>query len=120
MAEVNCGAVPVVDDSDRCVGVVTDRDIALRVVAKGKGPDTQLSECMTKEVITCTPDTDAHKCADIMAEKQIRRIPVVENGKLVGIIALGDLATVNIHVNEAGQALSSISEPAQPGANGAH
>ena len=119
MSDVNCGAVPVVDDNNKVVGVLTDRDIVLRVVAKGiDTDDCRCSDCMTTNVTTCTPDTDAHRCADLMAEKQIRRIPVVDrDGRLAGIVALGDMATVNIHVNEAGDALSQISEPAQPGAH---
>ncbi len=65
---------------------------------------------MTKNPITVTPETDAHEAANLMASEQIRRLPVVENGNLVGICALGDLAVVDIHVNEAGDALSEISE----------
>jgi CBS domain-containing protein len=117
MAEVNCGAVPVVD-GDRVVGIVTDRDIVLRGVAKGKDTtNCKVSDCMTKDAVCCNADTDAHAAADLMASRQIRRLPVVENDRLVGIVALGDMATVNIHVNEAGEALSSISEPARPGAH---
>jgi len=117
MADINCGSVPVVQN-DKVVGVVTDRDIVLRSVAKGGNAATgKVSECMSSDVITATPDTDAHEAARLMASRQIRRLPVVENGRLCGIVALGDLATVNIHVNEAGEALSHISEPAQPGAH---
>ncbi|HWI60792.1 MAG TPA: CBS domain-containing protein [Symbiobacteriaceae bacterium] len=117
MSEVNCGAVPVVQ-GEKLVGMITDRDIVLRCVAKG-GDATKgkVSDCMTSDVTTCTTDTDAHTAANLMASKQIRRLPVVENGRLCGIVALGDLATVNIHVNEAGDALSSISEPSRPGAH---
>jgi len=116
MAELNCGAVPVVKDQ-RVVGIVTDRDIALRVVAKWRDGNVPVEQCMTKTVVTVTPDTDAHTAADMMADRQIRRLPVVENDRIVGIIALGDLATVDIHVNEAGDALSQISTPSRPGAN---
>lgn len=117
MSEVNCGAVPVVE-GQKVVGMITDRDIVLRAVAKGQaGQNAKVRDCMTSQVIHCPPDTDAHTAARLMAEKQIRRLPVVENDRLVGIVALGDLATQQIHVNEAGDALSSISEPAQPGAH---
>lgn len=117
MADVNCGAVPVVQ-GDKVVGVITDRDIVLRSVTKGGDPKTdKVSTCMTADVITVGPDTDAHEAANLMANRQIRRLPVVENGRLSGIVALGDMATVNIHVNEAGDALSQISEPSSPGAN---
>lgn len=114
MAEVDCGFVPVVD-GDRVAGVITDRDIVLRAVAANRDIRTTTArECMTTPAIMAGPDTDAHEAADLMAEKQIRRLCVVDNGRLVGVVALGDLATERIHVDEAGEALSSISEPSQP------
>lgn len=117
MASLNCGAVPIVS-GEKPVGIVTDRDIVLRCVAKGMDINrAKCQDCMTNSVVTATPDMDAHEAADLMARQQIRRLPVVENGSLVGIVALGDLATVNIHVDEAGQALSSISTPSQPEAH---
>ena len=117
MADCNCGAVPVVQ-GDKVVGMITDRDIVLRSVTKGGDPRTdKVSTCMTSDVVSVTPDTDAHEAANLMANRQIRRLPVVENGRLCGIVALGDMATVNIHVNEAGDALSQISEPSRPGAH---
>lgn len=120
MADVNCGAVPITQGKE-LVGIITDRDIVLRAVAKGKDiNNSKVSECMSKGCITASPDTDAHEAAALMARKQIRRLPIVQNGELAGIVALGDMATVNIHVNEAGEALSSISAPAEPGAHGAH
>lgn len=117
MSDVNCGAVPIVDNNNKVVGMLTDRDIVLRVVAKGiRLEDAKCGDTMTQPVVTCRPGDDAHDVANRMAKKQIRRLPVVDNeGRLAGIVALGDLATVNIHVNEAGDALSSISEPARPG-----
>lgn len=119
MSDVNCGAVPVVDENNKVVGMLTDRDIVLRVVAKGMDvDDCTCADCMSTGVVTAKPNTDAHEAATTMAQRQIRRLPVVDNdGRLAGIVALGDLATVNIHVNEAGDALSQISEPAQPGAH---
>lgn len=114
MAEINSGFVPV-SDGTRVVGVITDRDIVLRGVAKGidlKG--TPAKECMTTPAFTGSPEMDAHEAANLMADKQIRRLAICENDKLVGVVSLGDLATVSIHVNEAGQALSNISEPSQP------
>jgi len=65
------------------------------------------------DVITCSLETDAHECARIMADNQIRHIPVVQNGEMVGICAIGDLATVDIHINEAGDVLSQISQRLQ-------
>lgn len=110
MRDINCGSVPVCEGK-KVVGMITDRDIVLNCVADGKDCNSvYCQDSMTKEVITCTPDTDAHECARLMADNQIRRIPVVQNGDMIGICAIGDLATVDIHVNEAGAALSQISE----------
>ena len=115
MEEIDSGFVPVVDAGE-VTGVITDRDIVLRVVAKDRDVrTTTVRECMTSPAITAGPDTDAHEAADLMARKQIRRLCVVDGGRLVGVVALGDMATERIHVDEAGEALSSISEPSQPG-----
>ncbi|MBX6353884.1 MAG: CBS domain-containing protein [Thermoflavifilum sp.] len=112
MQSINCGSVPVCDANKKVVGIITDRDIVLKAVAKGSAPNTQVKDCMSAPVVTCTPDTDAHEAADLMAQHKIRRLPVVDAaGKLCGICAIGDLATVDIHINEAGDALSKISEP---------
>lgn len=108
MGQLNVGSVPVTDNN-RVVGIVTDRDIVLRGVAKGEGANQKISEVMTTEVKCVTPDTDVHTVADIMAENQVRRLPVVDNDQLVGIVAIGDLAVENIFENEAGEALHTIS-----------
>lgn len=110
MRDINCGSVPVCEGK-KVVGMITDRDIVLNCVADGKDANSvHCHDCMTSDVVSCSPDTDVHECARMMAEHQIRRIPVVQNGEMVGICAIGDLATVNIYVNEAGEALSQISE----------
>lgn len=108
MSQLNVGAVPVTDNN-RVVGIVTDRDIVLRGVAKGESSNQKVSEVMTPNVKYVSSDTDVHTVADIMAENQIRRLPVVDNGQLVGIVAIGDLAVENIFENEAGEALHTIS-----------
>ncbi|MGE5631835.1 MAG: CBS domain-containing protein [Caulobacteraceae bacterium] len=109
MDQLNVGSIPVIDNN-KVVGIVTDRDIVVRSVAKGQNPTQKVSDVMTTNITYATPDMDVHKAADIMAEQQIRRLPVVENGSLVGIVAIGDLAVENIFENEAGEALHDISK----------
>lgn len=114
MSQYNVGAIPVVQNGN-AVGIVTDRDIALRAVSQGQAPSsTQVSTVMSSGLVTASPDMDVHAAANLMAEKQIRRLPVVENGQVTGIVALGDLATQNIFQNEAGEALTEISTPSSP------
>ena len=111
MRDVNVGIVPVCEGK-KVIGMITDRDIVINAIADGKDGNTvHCHGVMTKDVTTVTPDTDVHECANIMSENQVRRLPVVDNGELVGICAIGDLARINIHIDEAGQALSDISEP---------
>ncbi|QZY53629.1 CBS domain-containing protein [Crassaminicella profunda] len=110
MKDLDVGSIPVCDQNHRAVGIVTDRDIVLRSVSNGN-INVNAQEIMSGQLVYATPDMDAHEAAKIMADHQIRRLPVVENGKLEGILAIGDLATVNIYVNEAGDALSDISQP---------
>src|SRR5262249_9696431 len=110
MAEMDVGVLPVGDD-DRLIGMITDRDIAVRCVAKGKGPDTRVREIMSEEVKYCFADQDIEEVASNMAEIQVRRLPVVDrNKRLVGIVSLGDMATTGGGI-EAGEALSGISLP---------
>lgn len=113
MAENDIGAVPVCQDK-AILGLITDRDIVIRAVAKGKNSaSTKAQDVMSKDIISISPDTDAHVAANRMSEHQIKRLPVVENGKIAGILALGDLAIENIHINEAGNALNGISQGIQ-------
>jgi CBS domain-containing protein len=115
MSDLDVGIVPVCKEGQRLEGVVTDRDIVLRIVAKGMDVNTaKINDCYSDNVISVSPETDAHEAAKLMATSQVRRLPVVENGQLVGICAIGDLAVVGIHEDEAGFALSEISEPASP------
>jgi CBS domain-containing protein len=96
MVQCDCGEIPVVDNRQamRPIGVVTDRDIVCRVVADERIPaETTAGDCMTSPVVTVTIDTDLDACCDLMEEKQIRRVPVVdERGRLRGILAQSDIA----------------------------
>lgn len=114
MQKHNIGSLPVCQNNN-VVGIVTDRDIVVRNIAHGKDPgSTPVRDVMTSTVQTVSPDDDLQKAAQIMAQKKIRRIPVVNNNQLVGMLALGDLATQAVHDVELAQTLGEISEPAQP------
>jgi CBS domain-containing protein len=109
MAQVESGAVPVVDDG-KVVGLVTDRDIVLRVVAEGKGLDTPVSEVMTEGVETCGEGDNVADATGKMSSKQIRRLVVLnESGNLAGILSLGDVA-IDYGAKAVGKTLSDISE----------
>ena len=108
MKECDCGVLPVAE-GDRLVGMITDRDIAVRCIAAGKGPDTRVREAMTQEVKYCFEDEDADHVAENMAEIQVRRLPVMTHDKrLVGIVSIGDLARKE---PERGMALHGIARP---------
>lgn len=115
MADLDVGIIPVAEGGNKLHGVLTDRDIVVRAVAKGMDINsTKVSDCVSGKVVTISPEATADEAAKLMADNQVRRLPVVENNKLCGIVAIGDLAVVGIHENEAGFALSEISEPARP------
>lgn len=110
MADIDAGALPV-GDNDRLVGMVTDRDIAIRAVAEGKGPDAKVGDIMSSKVCYCFEDEETSDVCRNLGEQRIRRIPVVDREKhLVGILSLGDLA-MNDGDGSAGRSLSSISRP---------
>lgn len=91
MADKHIGALPVVSD-DELVGIVSERDYARKVILLGRSSsDTPVSQIMTSDVVTVSPDDLVHRCMEIMTERRIRHLPVVEKGKLVGIISIGDL-----------------------------
>ena len=109
MAEIDAGVLPV-GDNDELIGIITDRDIAIRAVAAGKGPDTPVREIMSPETRYCFDDEDLDQVAHNMGTLKVRRLPVVNRKKrLVGIISLGDIARAK--TDPAGEALSSISQP---------
>ena len=114
MSQNNIGAIPVVENG-QLKGIITDRDITLRSTAKGGNEKAKVSECMSSNnLVSGNTNMDAEQAARIMAEHQIRRLPVVENQQLVGMVSLGDLATENETQHEAGQALNTISTPSNP------
>ncbi|AOY76326.1 CBS domain-containing protein [Clostridium formicaceticum] len=114
MKELNVGSIPICDNQNHVIGIVTDRDIVVRGIVDGFRVSDNIEKVMSKELIFVSPDTHTHEAARIMAQNQIRRLPVVENGKLVGLVAIGDLAVRNIYVDDAGKALSDISLPSRP------
>src|SRR5688572_6376652 len=110
MADIDAGAVPV-SENDRLVGMITDRDIAIRAVAAGKGPDTPVRDIMSQDVKYCFDDEELDHVAKNMADIQVRRLPVVNRDKrLVGIVSLGDVALTEGE-RAAGKAVTGISRP---------
>ncbi len=110
LAHYNIGALPVCGSDGRLCGLVTDRDMVTRCMASGRNPlNTKVRDVMTRQVIVARPDMDAEHAAGMMGQKQIRRLPVMENGKLLGMVSLGDLALEGQTEAEAGDALKQIS-----------
>ena len=110
MAEIDAGAMPV-GENDRLVGMITDRDIAIRGVAQGKGPDTPVREIMSdSKVLYCFEDDDLNDVAKNMGAEQVRRLPVVNRDKrLVGIVSIGNIA--QRESKSAGKAVRGVSQP---------
>ena len=97
MSEKNIGAIIIVDNNDFPIGIFSERDYARKIILKGKSSkDTLLDEVMTKELITITRDYKVEQCMEIMNEKRIRHLPVLENKKIVGIISIGDVLKIMI------------------------
>ena len=107
MREDDVGAV-IVNDGDSLAGIVTDRDIAVRAVADGKDLSAQVSEVCSKSATTLGPDDSVDDAVRVMREEKIRRVPVVEDGRAVGIVSLGDLA----EARDPDEALAEISAAA--------
>ena len=116
MRDHDCGSIPVVENtgSNRLVGTVTDRDLAVRGLAAGKGPDTLIRELMTPDPVTCVPEDEVEDLRQVMIEQQVRRVPVVDtDGVLVGIVAQADIAREDGAASdrEVGRIVEAISEP---------
>ena len=125
MAQIDAGVLPV-GENDRLVGMITDRDIAIRAVGADMGPRTPIREIMSKEVMYCFEDDDLDDIVQNMADIKLRRLPVLDHEKrLVGILSLGDIALTD-GAASAGGALCGISEPggehsqSMDGARGMH
>ena len=123
MIDKDCGEIPVVENksSKIPVGVVTDRDIVCRTVANGLNPlDLTAADCMTKSIVTVTPDMSLEECCRIMEEKLIRRVPVVDDrGACVGMLAVADVA-LHTGKNVAGHIVKEVSEPTSSASAVAH
>ena len=114
MVDHDCGEIPVVEDKETKlpIGVITDRDIVCRTLARGINPlDLTVADCMTKPCVTVTPDMSVEECSRIMEENKIRRVPVVDaSGSCCGIVALADIA---LHAKEGvtAEVVKEVSEP---------
>ncbi len=110
MEQNGIGSIPVCEGST-VVGIVTDRDITLRSVASSSGTNQTVGQVMTPNPVVAQPETDIHEAARLMSDNQIRRIPIVQQGSLVGIVSLGDISTDPQLQDNAEQALKNISQP---------
>jgi CBS domain-containing protein len=120
MLESDCGCIPVIDEggTQKLVGVVTDRDLACRCLAVGLGPDTRAADIMSRDVSCCSPGADAKEVQRVMTDRQVRRVPIVDDrGALVGIVAQADLARAAnrdvVSDRDVGILVERISEPSQ-------
>jgi len=112
MREINVGSLPIVDDSGDVIGIITDRDITVRAVARGVDPVmAQVIDFMTPNPVTIAPDADVEVAAEIMASAQVRRLPVLQDDRLVGMVSLGDLAVDVGEEEMLAETLERISSP---------
>ncbi|MCP8968124.1 CBS domain-containing protein [Ectobacillus ponti] len=109
MKQEDVGIIPVVEN-DRLVGVVTDRDLVVRGIAEKHPGSNKITNVMSTDIICVSPEDTTERATELMAQHQVRRLPVVENGNVIGMLSLGDLAVENQTDDQAGYALSEISE----------
>ncbi|MFC0274957.1 CBS domain-containing protein [Metabacillus herbersteinensis] len=109
MKDLDVGAIPIVEN-DKIVGMITDRDLVVRGIAEKHPGSNQVTNVMSDNLVTIKPEASLDEAAQLMADHQIRRLPVVENGALIGMVSLGDLSINSRTDDEAGDALSEISE----------
>jgi CBS domain-containing protein len=110
MKQYDVGSIPVCTD-DKIIGIITDRDIAVRSVAPGQVDNQRVCDVMSTNLVVGNPDMDVQDAASIMSDRRIRRLPIVENNSLVGIVSLGDISLESSAKNSAEEALKNISEP---------
>ncbi|KOF08671.1 hypothetical protein AC739_18990 [Planococcus glaciei] len=113
MQEWDVGSIPVMEN-DRLAGIITDRDLVIRGIASQFALDTPVRQILSSDLVTGRPDMDLEEAADLMAEHQIRRLPIAEGDKLLGIVSLGDVAVKDPSDMHAGAAIEDISKPAEP------
>ena len=109
MRDEDTGVVPIVENG-KLSGLITDRDIVIRAVADGSASNKPVREFATGDIVSVSPDTSTKEAEQLMGEHQIRRLPVVENGRLVGIVSLGDIAVKEGRDSRTGDTLENISE----------
>lgn len=109
LAHYNIGALPVCEADGSLLGILTDRDLVTRCMASGRKPGTAVRDVMTGGVISATPDMEANVAAHLMGRQQVRRLPVVDGGRLCGMVTLGDLASSEENILDAADALAEVS-----------
>ena len=113
MAQCDCGAIPVIEQGEKrkAVGVITDRDIVVRAIAEGKGPDTLVRECMSSPLAVIGADSSVEECCQVMERSKVRRLMVVDSdGELCGVISQADIAR-HLSRSEIAEVVREISEP---------
>jgi len=108
MKQENIGSIPVCNDKGEILGIVTDRDIVIRALSEDSQKNT-VAEIMTTAIISATPNMNTHEAALLLSKYQIRRLPVVSSGKLVGMLSIADIARKTLFIDEAGDILSAVS-----------
>jgi len=109
MKQENIGSIPVCNDKGEVLGIVTDRDIVIRALSEDSQKNT-VAEIMTTAIISATPNMNTHEAALLLSKYQIRRLPVVSSGKLVGMLSIADIARKTLFIDEAGDILSAVSK----------
>lgn len=118
MRNEDVGSVPIIEN-DELIGIITDRDIVVRCIAEGRHPSEVCAEdILTDDPETVGPDLDVDEAAELMSRRQVRRLPVVDKGRLMGMISLGDIAVKQHDDNTSGEALERVSQGVKPSTSG--